>query len=191
MSPIHHHFELGGWHETRLSRAFGSPRLSRHGGSRHTGTPLKSWANSTETTLRYSSRSQRARSRTSCAPPWRAATGVDEGDPAKIKTADFPAHLGQAARDAVISQVCTIWLLSPGLDAGWPLPKKFADAGVPLPESWRLDSTSHDSDGGIPGTNAKAPALRSSRLFFQGAGNALYVEITAGTFRTHCDRRAL
>jgi UDP-N-acetylmuramoylalanine--D-glutamate ligase len=67
-------------------------------------------------------------------------TVFDEGDPAKIKASldkpqaeSFRAVSGQAARDLQVkSGDYQRVIISPGLDANWPLPKKFTDAGVPL-----------------------------------------------------------
>jgi UDP-N-acetylmuramoylalanine--D-glutamate ligase len=67
-------------------------------------------------------------------------TVFDEGDPQKIKGAldklqaeSFRAVSGQEARDLLVkSGDFQRVIISPGLDAGWPLPKKFTDAGVPL-----------------------------------------------------------
>ena len=67
-------------------------------------------------------------------------TVFDEGDPVKLKGAldklhaeNFSTVSGQQAQDLVVSagQYQRV-IISPGLDAGWPFPKKFTDAGVPL-----------------------------------------------------------
>lgn len=67
-------------------------------------------------------------------------TVFDEADTAKIKSSldkleaeSFCTVSGQEARQlAVKSGEFQRVIISPGLDANWPLPKKFTDAGVPL-----------------------------------------------------------
>jgi UDP-N-acetylmuramoylalanine--D-glutamate ligase len=100
------------------------------------------------------------------------ATIFDEGDPAKIKTEEFPAVLGQAARDVVIMPgQYDLAILSPGLDAGWPLPKKFADAGVPLTGELEFAFTQTSLPMvGITGTNGKSTCTEIVAALFQGAG---------------------
>ena len=100
------------------------------------------------------------------------ATVFDEGDPAKIKTADFPSVLGQAAKDAVIQPgQFDLAILSPGLDASWPLPKKFADAGVPLTGELEFGfSLTSIPMVGITGTNGKSTCTEIIAALFEGAG---------------------
>ncbi len=67
-------------------------------------------------------------------------TVFDEGEPAKIQGAldklqaeSFRTVSGQSARELVVEAgFFQRVIISPGLDAGWPLPKKFTEAGVPL-----------------------------------------------------------
>lgn len=67
-------------------------------------------------------------------------TVVDEGDAgrlgpalAKLHAEGFQTLTGEEARALVVKpEDFQKVILSPGLDAGWPLPKKFTDAGVPL-----------------------------------------------------------
>jgi UDP-N-acetylmuramoylalanine--D-glutamate ligase len=100
------------------------------------------------------------------------ATVFDEGDPTKVKTEGFPSFLGQAARDAVIQPgQYDLAILSPGLDAGWPLPKKFAEAGVPLTGELEFAFTQTSIPMvGITGTNGKSTCTEIIAALFQGAG---------------------
>jgi UDP-N-acetylmuramoylalanine--D-glutamate ligase len=92
-------------------------------------------------------------------------TVVDEGEPEKMQAALDKQHAegfrtisGQAARDlSVTPGDFDLVILSPGLDAGWPLPKKFSDAGVPL--TGELEFAFNLTDTalvGITGTNGKS-----------------------------------
>ncbi len=100
------------------------------------------------------------------------ATIFDEGDPAKIKTAGFPAVLGDAAKAfAVDPGAFDLAIISPGLDAGWPLPKKFTAAGVPLTGEMEFGFTLTDVPMvGITGTNGKSTCTEVIAALFNGAG---------------------
>src|SRR3954464_4035738 len=64
----------------------------------------------------------------------------DEGDPAKLakaiadlNAAGFDCSIGlEKAKAAVAESHFDLCVTSPGLDAAWPLPRVFTDAGVPL-----------------------------------------------------------
>jgi UDP-N-acetylmuramoylalanine--D-glutamate ligase len=98
-------------------------------------------------------------------------TIFDEGDKAK-QVEDFHCVLGQAARDLVVEpgkfqQV----IISPGLDEHWPLPKKFADAGVPL--VGETEFAFHLTDVpmvAITGTNGKSTCTELIARLFNGCG---------------------
>ena len=100
------------------------------------------------------------------------ATVFDEGDPAKIKTADFPAVLGADAKSLVVRPgEYDLAIISPGLDAGWALPKKFTDAGVPLTGEMEFGFTLTDTPMvGITGTNGKSTCTELIAALFNGAG---------------------
>lgn len=98
-------------------------------------------------------------------------TIFDEGDKAK-PVADFTCVLGQSARDLVVKpgdfqQV----IISPGLDAHWPLPKKFTDAGVPL--VGETEFAFHLTEMplvAITGTNGKSTCTELIATLFNGCG---------------------
>lgn len=100
------------------------------------------------------------------------ATIFDEGDPAKIKTGGFPAVLGDAAKSLVVKPgEYDLAILSPGLDAGWPLPKKFTDAGVPIVAEIEFGFSMTDVPMiGITGTNGKSTCTEIIAALFNGAG---------------------
>lgn len=100
------------------------------------------------------------------------ATIFDEGDPAKIKTDEFPAVLGAAAKNFEVKKgAFHLAIISPGLDAGWPLPKKFTDAGVPLTGEMEFGFTLTDVPMvGITGTNGKSTCTELVAALFNGAG---------------------
>ena len=89
----------------------------------------------------------------------------DEGDPVKLQKAvqdleleGFRVVLGlENARSECAALKFDLVVTSPGLDAGWPLPRVFTDAGVPLigemEYAWR--ALSHIPVVGITGTNGK------------------------------------
>jgi len=106
-------------------------------------------------------------------------TVFDEGDPVKIKGAlenlaaeGFRSVSGQAARDLVVhpgdfQRV----IISPGLDAGWPLPKKFTDAGVPLVGEMEFAFQLTDLPlVGITGTNGKSTCTELIAHIFTACG---------------------
>lgn len=106
-------------------------------------------------------------------------TVIDEGDPAKIKGAldklhaeGFRTLAGQAAKDLVVNPGdFQLVILSPGLDAGWPLPKKFADAGVALTGEMEF---AFNLTGlplvGITGTNGKSTCTELIAHLFNACG---------------------
>ncbi len=107
------------------------------------------------------------------------ATIFDEGDPAKIaaavdkvKAPGFPTVIGKAAAGyAVRPGGFDLVIISPGLDAGWPLPKKFTDAGVPLTGEMEFGFTFCDMPlVGITGTNGKSTVTELIAALFNGAG---------------------
>ena len=100
------------------------------------------------------------------------ATIFDEGDPAKIKTGGFPAVLGDAAKSLVVKPgEYNLAILSPGLDAGWPLPKKFTDSGVPIVAEIEFGFSMTDVPMiGITGTNGKSTCTEIIAALFNGAG---------------------
>ena len=102
------------------------------------------------------------------------ATVFDEGDPAKIKTGGFPAVLGDAAKSIVVRPgEYDLAIISPGLDAGWPLPMKFTDAGVPLTGEMEFGFTLTDVPMvGITGTNGKSTCTELIAALFNGAGRS-------------------
>lgn len=92
-------------------------------------------------------------------------TVFDEGEPAKIQGAleklhaeSFRTISGQEARDLVVEVgKYQRVIISPGLDAGWPLPKKFTDAGVPLEGEMEFAFNLTDMPMiSITGTNGKS-----------------------------------
>ena len=100
------------------------------------------------------------------------ATVFDEGDPARIKTGGFPSVLGDAAKSLVVRPgEYELAIISPGLDAGWPLPKKFTDAGVPLTGEIEFGFMLTDMlMVGITGTNGKSTCTELIAALFNGAG---------------------
>ncbi len=106
-------------------------------------------------------------------------TVIDEGDPEKIKGALEKQHAegfrtisGQAARDLVVGAGdYQLVIISPGLDAGWPLPKKFTDAGVPLTGEMEFAFNLTDlAMVGITGTNGKSTCTELIAHLFNACG---------------------
>lgn len=106
-------------------------------------------------------------------------TVVDEGAPEKIKAALDKQHAegfrtlsGQAARDLVVKAGdFDLVITSPGLDAGWPLPKKFTDAGIPL--TGEMEFAFNLTDlllVGITGTNGKSTCTELIAHLFNACG---------------------
>jgi UDP-N-acetylmuramoylalanine--D-glutamate ligase len=106
-------------------------------------------------------------------------TVFDEGDPVKIQGAldklhaeSFPTVSGQQARDLVVSpgQYQRV-IISPGLDAGWPFPKKFTDAGVPLDGEMEFAFNLTDMPMvAITGTNGKSTCTELIAHIFGACG---------------------
>ena len=104
----------------------------------------------------------------------------DEGDPVKLKKAvqdleneGFRAVLGlENAKAACAETKFDLVVTSPGLDASWPLPKVFTDAGVPLigemEYAWR--ALQHVPVVGITGTNGKTTTTEIIERMFNGCG---------------------
>jgi|JI6StandDraft_1071083.scaffolds.fasta_scaffold00483_7 UDP-N-acetylmuramoylalanine--D-glutamate ligase len=106
-------------------------------------------------------------------------TVFDEGDPAKIQGAldkldaeGFRSVSGQAARDLVVQPGdFQRVIISPGLDASWPLPKKFTDAGVPLFGEMEFAFQLTDLPlVGITGTNGKSTCTELIAHIFTACG---------------------
>jgi UDP-N-acetylmuramoylalanine--D-glutamate ligase len=106
----------------------------------------------------------------------------DEGDPAKLaraiaglKEEGFRCSIGlDSAKNAVAQSRFDLCVTSPGLDAGWPLPRVFTDAGVPLigemEFGWR--ALSHIPAVGITGTNGKTTTTELLERMFLGCGRS-------------------
>ncbi|MEQ1748907.1 MAG: UDP-N-acetylmuramoyl-L-alanine--D-glutamate ligase [Prosthecobacter sp.] len=106
-------------------------------------------------------------------------TVFDEGDPAKIQAAldklhaeSFSTVSGQQARDLVVkSGDFQRVIISPGLDACWPLPKKFTDAGVPLEGEMEFAFNLTDVPMvAITGTNGKSTCTELIAHIFEACG---------------------
>ncbi len=106
-------------------------------------------------------------------------TVFDEGDPAKIQAAldklhteSFSTVSGQQARDLVVkSGDFQRVIISPGLDASWPLPKKFTDAGVPLEGEMEFAFNLTDVPMvAITGTNGKSTCTELIAHIFGACG---------------------
>ncbi len=104
----------------------------------------------------------------------------DEGEPDKMRRAlqdlereGFRAVLGlEQAKAECAKTGFDLVVTSPGLDAGWPLPKVFTDAGVPLigemEYAWR--AVRHVPVVGITGTNGKTTTTEILERLFNGCG---------------------
>ena len=106
-------------------------------------------------------------------------TVMDEGDYTKLQPAldklhaeNFRTISGQTARDLVVkSGDFQRVIISPGLDAGWPLPKKFTDAGVPLEGEMEFAFNLTDMPMvGITGTNGKSTCTELIAHIFEACG---------------------
>lgn len=106
-------------------------------------------------------------------------TVLDEGDPVKIQAAldrlhaeGFQTISGRdAAAFAVTPGLFQRVIISPGLDAGWPLPKKFTDAGVPLEGEMEFAFNLTDMPMvGITGTNGKSTCTELIAHIFEACG---------------------
>ena len=106
-------------------------------------------------------------------------TVLDEGDPVKIKAAldrlhseGFQTVSGrEAAEFAVTPGLFQRVIISPGLDAGWPLPRKFTDAGVPLEGEMEFAFNLTDMPMvGITGTNGKSTCTELIAHIFEACG---------------------
>lgn len=105
----------------------------------------------------------------------------DEGDPVKLQKAvqaiadeGIEYRLGiEAAKSAVAETPFCLVVTSPGLDAGWPLPKAFTDAGVPLVGeiefAWR--PIKEIPTVAITGTNGKTTTTELMERMFNGCGH--------------------
>ncbi|SKA92414.1 UDP-N-acetylmuramoylalanine--D-glutamate ligase [Prosthecobacter debontii] len=108
-----------------------------------------------------------------------SVTVMDEGEPDKIKAAldkqhaeGFATLSGQAARELVVKPGdYDLVILSPGLDANWPLPKKFTDAGVPLTGEMEFAfNLTNLPLVGITGTNGKSTCTELIAHLFNACG---------------------
>jgi UDP-N-acetylmuramoylalanine--D-glutamate ligase len=106
-------------------------------------------------------------------------TVLDEGDPGKIQAAldrlhaeGFQTISGRdAAEFAVTPGLFQRVIISPGLDAGWPLPKKFTDAGVPLEGEMEFAFNLTDMPMvSITGTNGKSTCTELIAHIFEAGG---------------------
>lgn len=105
----------------------------------------------------------------------------DEGSPEKLKHSiaaleaeGFRCVLGlEAARAEVAVRDFSLVVTSPGLDAGWPLPRVFTDAGVPLVGeiefAWRPIKSIPTV--AITGTNGKTTTTELMERMFNGCGH--------------------
>ena len=106
-------------------------------------------------------------------------TVFDEGEPEKIKGAldrqhaeGFRTVVGKQARELVV-QPCEYQrvIISPGLDAGWPLPKKFTDVGVALEgETEFAFNLTEMPMVAITGTNGKSTCTELIAHLFNACG---------------------
>ena len=106
----------------------------------------------------------------------------DDGDSAKLTkavadltAAGFESAIGLDKPKAAVEQKrFDLCVTSPGLDAGWPLPRVFTDAGVPLigeiEFAWR--ALSHIPVVGITGTNGKTTTTELLERMFLGCGRS-------------------
>lgn len=106
-------------------------------------------------------------------------TVIDEGDPVKLQSAldklhaeNFRTISGQTARDLVVTPGdFQRVIISPGLDAGWPLPKKFTDVGVPLEGEMEFAFNLTEMPMvGITGTNGKSTCTELIAHIFEACG---------------------
>lgn len=106
-------------------------------------------------------------------------TVFDEADTLKIQGSldklhaeNFRAVSGQAARDLIVNPGdYQLVILSPGLDANWPLPAKFTSAGVPLTGEMEFAYGLTDIPMvGITGTNGKSTCTELIAAIFNGCG---------------------
>lgn len=106
-------------------------------------------------------------------------TVIDEGDPArlapaleKLRAAGFETLAGEPARALVVKPGdFQKVILSPGLDAGWPLPKKFTDAGVPLTGEMEFGfGFCRTPLVAITGTNGKSTCTELAAAILNGCG---------------------
>ncbi len=106
-------------------------------------------------------------------------TVFDEGDPTKIQGAldklhaeSFRTVSGQMARELVVKAgEFQRVIISPGLDASWPLPKKFTDAGVPLEGEMEFAFNLTDMPMvAITGTNGKSTCTELIAHIFEACG---------------------
>ncbi|TLD68990.1 UDP-N-acetylmuramoyl-L-alanine--D-glutamate ligase [Phragmitibacter flavus] len=104
----------------------------------------------------------------------------DDGDPASLQKAvksfeseGISLKIGlDEARHACGEIRFSMVVISPGLDAGWPLPKIFTDGGVPLigemEFAWR--ELRHIPVVAITGTNGKTTTTELLERIFEGCG---------------------
>ena len=106
-------------------------------------------------------------------------TLIDEGDPAKLtraidtaKTEGFHIVLGDKARELEVQPgKYQLAILSPGLDARWPLPEKFNAAGTRLTGEMEFASTlTHMAMTAITGTNGKSTTTELLAAVFKACG---------------------
>ena len=108
------------------------------------------------------------------------AVVFDDGDPVQLQQAvanfakeGISLQIGlQQAREVCAATSFSLCVISPGLDAGWPLPRVFSDAGVPIigemEFAWR--QLRDIPVVGITGTNGKTTTTELLEQMFQGCG---------------------
>jgi UDP-N-acetylmuramoylalanine--D-glutamate ligase len=106
-------------------------------------------------------------------------TVFDEGDPSKIqasveklKAEGFRTTIGQEAKDFQVKPgAFQRVIISPGLDEGWPLPKKFTDAGTHLEGETEFAFQLTDMPMvAITGTNGKSTCTELVAHIFEANG---------------------
>lgn len=106
-------------------------------------------------------------------------TVFDEGDPAKLDTAlarlraeAFDVVAGAAARERVLRDgEFTEAVLSPGMDAGWPLPQRFTAAGAHLTGEMEFGFRHNTTPLiAITGTNGKSTCTELTAAILNGCG---------------------
>lgn len=104
----------------------------------------------------------------------------DDGDPASLQTMvkrfedeRIALQIGlDAARRICESTSFSKVVISPGLDAGWPLPRLFTEAGVPLVGEMEFawQELRHIPVVAITGTNGKTTTTELLERIFEGCG---------------------
>lgn len=95
------------------------------------------------------------------------------GDVAKLRAENFEAVLGlDAAKQAAVIENFSLVVTSPGIDAGWPLPRVFTDRGIPIigeiEFAWR--ALRQTPVAAITGTNGKTTTTELLERMFNHCG---------------------